>query len=211
VVGLVEVYYYIQAEYAENATDCGLKLADWCDREVIMDGDMKKCISSLLNPRDEYMKYNSRDYKCLKLQLMPKYCYIADRMLYRAGLSFNDIMGLYEKSVIPIQSYSFGQYRLPECLVTSTVIGEDIEILDKRFDTPILYRDSEELYMNNLIEGYKDLHEDFNDTLLYFFFSRLADDGKVRKTDDMKAGMAVFEDLRDGRVHTIKMPDIGKY
>lgn len=208
---MVEVYYFIPAKQADNAVDCGLKLGDWFDREVVIDGVLKKCISTLLNPRDDHMKYSSPEYKCLKLQLAPKYCRIADSLLYRAGLSFNDIMKLYEKSVIPVENYTFGSYRLPECLVASTVIGDDIEILDKRLDSPILYSNSEELYLNNIIEGNKELHGNFSDTLLYFFYSRLADEGKLRKTEDQTCRMAVFEDLRDGRIYTVRIPDTKEY
>jgi hypothetical protein len=211
VTGLIEVYYYIPAIHAENASDCGLKLSDWYDREVVIDGEIKKCITALLNPRDNYEKYSSSEYKCLKFQLLPKYCHIADGMLYRVGFSFNGIMDLYGKSIIPIESYIFGSYRLPECLVACTVIGEDIEILDKRFDTPILYRNSEDLYLNNLIEGYKDVHENFYDTMLYFFYSSMADSGYMKRTEDIQSGIAVFEDIRNSMVYTVKMPDIGLY
>ncbi len=208
---MVEVYYYIPAGKAENAVACGIKLTEWHDREIEIEGVRKKCISALLNPRDDYEKYISPEYKCLKLEVMPKYCFAADRLLYLAGLSFPEIMEIYNSSVMPVENYNFGRYRLPECLVTSTVIGDFVKLLDKRLDSPILFGSSEELYMNNIIEGYKEKHSDFTDAMLYSFYCRLADTGRVRRVADEGSGIAVFIDDRDGRAYTLKTPDLEKY
>ena len=107
---VAEVYFYIPAGRAGDAVDCGIKLSEWFSREINIDGDRRKCITALLNPRDEYEKYTSVEYKCLKLEIPPKYCYVADRSLYEAGCKNRAAMKLYEESVIPILSYKFGEY-----------------------------------------------------------------------------------------------------
>jgi hypothetical protein len=208
---MVEVYYYIPAARAENAVACGIKLSEWYDREVEIEGIRKRCISAFLNPRDDYPKYTSPDYKCLKLEIMPKYCFVADKFLYRAGLAFPEIMEIYHRSVIPVEKYKFGRYRLPECLVASTVISDYVKLLDKRLDSPILFSSSEELYMGNIIESYKETHDDFTDAMLYSFYCRLAQAGRVRRMEDAGSGIAVFIDARDGRTYTLKIPDMDKY
>lgn len=208
---MVEVYCYIPEKDTENAVSCGIKLTEWYGREVLVDGTRRKCIRALLNPRDDRQKWLSPDHRCLKLEVPSKYCFVADSMLYEAGVAFPEIMEFYERSVVPVENYAFGKYRLPECLVTCTVLGDNVGILDRRLDSPILYNSSEELYINNIIEGFREIHEDFNDAMLYFFFSRLAETGNVRKLEDTKGGTAVFEDMRDGKLYTFKIPDMGKY
>lgn len=206
---MVEVYFYIPVEKLDSAVECGLKLSVWSDREVEIEGSMKRCMSALLNPKDDVAKYRAENLKCIKLELSPDYCYVADRHLYRIGLKFPQVMEMYKKSIMPIEKYIFGNYRLPECLITSTVIEGQITVLDKRLDSPILFNSSEELYTNNIIEAYKEENEDFNDTILYYFYSKLAECGKVDRIEDRDKGMAVFMDRLRGRAFTIKIPDIG--
>jgi hypothetical protein len=208
---MVEVYFYIPVKHAENAVECGLKLSEWYSKEVEIDGVKKKCISALLNPRDDSEKYMSVNFKCMKLEVMPKYCFIADNFLYKVGLTYPEVMDIYKKSMMPVEKYTFGRYRLPEGLVTNTVIGDYVKILDKRLDSPILFNSSEELYINNIIEGLNEKHSDFNDTMLYFFYCRLAHTGRITRIEDEKSGMAVFVDERDGTVNTIKIPDLSEY
>jgi hypothetical protein len=64
---MVEVYYYIPVEEAENAVECGLKLSRWFEKEVMLNGESKKCISTLLNPRDDLNKFKSAEMNCIKL------------------------------------------------------------------------------------------------------------------------------------------------
>ena len=208
---MVEVYFYVPVKSSEIAVECGLKISEWYSKKIEVDGVSKKCISALLNPRDDYHKYTSADFKCLKLEVMLKYCYVAENMFYQAGLTFPEVMEMYLKSVIPVENYTFGRYRLPECLVTCTVIGDNVSALDKRLDSPVLFNNSEELYISNIIEELKESHNDFNDAMLYFFYCKLADIGKIRRIEDVSSGVAVFTDKKDNRVYTFKIPDLENF
>ncbi|MCX8130762.1 MAG: hypothetical protein N3I35_11760 [Clostridia bacterium] len=208
---MIEVYYYIPVEEAGNAVECGLKLSKWFDKEVVVNGEIKKCISALLNPRDDLEKFRSAGLKCIKLELSPSYCFVADNSLYEIGTNSADIMKVYEKSVIPAENYVFGTYRMPECLVTCTVIPGQISALDRHLDSPILYNNSEELYVNNIIEGYKEENIDFNDTMLYCFYSKLSEEGVFTRVEDKEKGLAAFTDVKAGKVYTIKIPDLRAY
>jgi hypothetical protein len=208
---VVEVYLYLPAEKTDVAVECGIKLSEWYSREVEIDGEIKKCITALLNPRDDYEKYTSAGFKCLKLEVPPKHCRIADTLLYKAGLSHPEAMDLYRHSIMPIEDYTFGSYRLPECLITSTILGDQISLPGKGLDSPVLYSNSQELYFNNLLEGMKEVHDDLNDTLLYFFFKKLCEEGKAKGIEDPTNGLAVFTYAGDGRTYTLKIPDMGGY
>ncbi|MDQ2086378.1 hypothetical protein RBH29_08040 [Herbivorax sp. ANBcel31] len=203
---MVEVYYYVPVEEFENAVECGLKLSKWHDKEVSIGIDKTKCISALLNPKDDIEKYNSDKFKCLKFELYQRYCYVADRYLYDVGLVHSDIMKLYLDSIMPIENYTFGLYRFPECLITSTIIGDQISILDKRLDSPVLFDNSEELYTNNIIEDYRDEDSSFNDTLLYHYYSHLVERKELKRYEDDKT--VIFLDEEIERPFVIKKPTI---
>ncbi|NLD47396.1 MAG: hypothetical protein GX660_09385 [Clostridiaceae bacterium] len=205
---MVEVYFYLPAQEVENAVECGLKLSKWYDKEVHIGLENKKCMSALLNPKDDMKKYKDESLQCVKLELYPRYCYVADRYLYEMGLTHPEIMDLYKDSVMPIEQYTFGLYRLPECLVTSTIIGEQVSLLDRGLGSPVLFDKSEELYINNIIEDYKETYEDFNDVLLYYFYCNLEKLGKLTRIEDDDKEFVVFLDKNIGRAFTIKKPGI---
>lgn len=208
---MAEVYFYIPADQTSNAVECGIKLSEWYSREIEIDGETSRFITALLNPRDDYEKYLSANFKCLKLEVRPKYCRIADSLLYTAGLAFPAVMELYRRSIIPIDRYAFGDYRLPEVLISSTIIGDQISVPGRGLDSPVLYNNSQELYFSNLMESLKDTHEDMNDTLLYLLFKRLCEEGKAQGIEDKSSGLAVFTTENDGRAITLRIPDFGGY
>ncbi len=206
-----EVYFYVPKEQVEAVVECGLKLSAWCDRRVWIDGENRPCISALLNPRDDADKYNSKAFGCLKLELPAKHCWVADRRLFEIGRTCPAAMELYRKSVIPLERYYFGTYRLPECLVTTTVLPHQISVLNKIMDSPVLFESSEQLYVNNIVEDLKEKRDYLLDALLYCYFEKLAESKKVVGLKDAESGMAAFLDSRDGRTVIVKMPDFTAY
>lgn len=208
---MVEVYYYLPVEEVENAVECGIKLSQFFEREVEINGDIKKCLAAFLNPKDDIEKYKAADFKCVKLELDPKYCFVADKSLYRVGADFPKAFELFKESIIPIEKYIFGSYRIPECLVTSTVISGQVGVLDKRLDSPVLFGNSEELYINNIIETYREEFDDFNDAILYSFYYKLVEAGRMEVIEDLDKGIAVFIDKGKRKNYSIMIPDLRKY
>jgi hypothetical protein len=208
---LVEVYYYIPAGEVVDAVECGMKLSKWFDKEVEIEGYKRKCISALLNPKDDMEKFNSEHLKCLKLEVATNYCFIAEKYFYEIGLNNPEIIDIYTKSIVPVKKYIFGCYRLPECLVTSTIIGGQIKVMNKRIDSPVLVNSSEELYVNNIIESYREKHDDFNDTMLYYFYCKLFATKKLNRVEDSEKKIAVFFDKISEKAFAIKIPDIDRY
>jgi len=207
---VAEVYFYIPSEEAENAVECGVKLSRWYGKEVPINGEIKRCISALMNPKDDMVKYKSDDYKCLKMELQPKYCHVADNSLYQVGMNSEEVMEMYNNSIKPLDSYIFGQYRFPECLISSTAIPGQVAILDRWIDTPILFNESEELYISNLIQINNEEIDDFNDAMLYSFYCKLAEKGKIKMIEDKEKKIAVFSDKTNGKVYITGIPDLSK-
>ena len=201
-----EVYFYMPADKAGNAVDCGIKLTDWYSREVHIEGSIKKCMAALLNPRDEYDKFRSDKYKCLKIDIQSRYCYVADRLLYEAGRSSRQAMELYERSIVPIEDYVLGEYRFPEVLITSTILGENVSILGRKLDTPLMYDNSQELYFSGLMTRLKEENEELDDMLLYLYFKWLSDRGKADMIEDTASGLAVFLLKEENKPYTFRIP-----
>jgi hypothetical protein len=208
---MVEVYFYMPVNEVGNAVECGMKLSQWFDKEVQINGENRKCIAAFLNPKDDMYKYKSTDLRCVKLQLDAKYCFVGDKFLYQVGVNIPKALELFNQSIIPIEKYIFGSYRIPECLVLSTIIAGQIEVLDKRLDSPVLFGNSEELYINNIIETYREEYDDFNDAMLYSFYSKLVDAGKMEIIQDADKKIAVFMDKEKEKNYTIMVPDLRKY
>ncbi|NLC68428.1 MAG: hypothetical protein GX754_06515 [Clostridiaceae bacterium] len=205
---MAEVYCYIPAGKVEYVVECGVKLSEWHDKEVVINGFKKKCITALLNPKDDMDKYHNKDFVCVKLEVPNNYCFVADRYLYRAGINMPGIMPMYYASIVPINDYVFGMHRLPECLVTSTVIAGQVKVMNRIIDSPVLFNNSEELYLDNIIEMNKEERADFKDAILYYFYSKLAELKKIDKIEDKKEKTAIFIDRGVGRVILIKIPGL---
>lgn len=208
---MIEVYYYLPSKTVDNAIECGLKLSTWFDKEVAINGELKKCMSCLLNPKDDIIKYKTSDLVCVKFEVPSNYCHVADKYLYEAGQTFPEVMDLYIKSIKPLGDYVFGSYRLPECLITATIIPGQIGYLNKMLDIPVLFGNSEELYINNIIETYRDKYDDFNDTILYCFYMKLAENNIVEKFVEQNKGISAFVDKKSGKSIVLRIPDINKY
>ncbi len=205
---MVEVYYYISCEKASKATECGIKLSEYADREVeVYSNSTKKCLIAYLNPRDNMELYNNKEYICLKLNVDSQYCFVAQSCLYRLGMKNEYIMKRYLSSIIPVKDYRFGAYRRPECLITTTVIGDDIEIMKKGLDTPVLFENSQELYLNNKMQEFKDKNPYFNNDALYFLCSNLVEQGKLYKHMDKENRLAVFVKTETDEDIILRLPD----
>lgn len=204
---MIEVYYYISVNFTKSIVESGLKLSQWHDKEVPLNGQMKKCVSALLNPKDDMHKYRSHEFICVKLKVNKTFCYAADRFLFNLSKNIPEVLDLYIKSVIPVENYIFGMYRIPECLVTTTVIGDMITLLNKRRDSPILFDNSEDLYINNLIQVNKEKTPGFSDAVLYSFYSKLAELGRVKKVESPGKNTALFIDEDKEEVYSLRIPD----
>lgn len=208
---MAEVYFYLPEDRIADAVECGIKLSEWYSREVEIDGNMKKCITALLNPRDAEEMDVKPDLKCLRIEVQKKYCHVADSLLYKAGLAYPEVMDLYQRSIIPMENYTFGYYKLPEVLISSTILAEQVSVPGKWLDTPVLYSNSPDIYFSNLFEELDEEHDDINETLLYLFFRRLCEEGKAKGIEDTASGIAVFTRYQGGRTFTLKIPDFGGF
>lgn len=207
---VIEIYYYVKSENVANILDCGLKLSAFHNKEVAIGNEKLRCFSGLLNPKDDPELYKSGEYTCLKVQVKKEKCFVADRFLYEAALGQALGLELYHQSILPVDKYIFGTYRLPECLITTTILAGEASVLDKRMDSPIIYTNSEELYVNNILQEFREQHAEFDDCLLYSLFDKLTDLYIFEKVENEERGIAVYR-TQGGKTYCIRKPDFEKF
>lgn len=207
-ISMAEVYYYLPTDEVENAVDCGIKLSVWYNREIPLSKVPQKCLVAYLNPRDNMDKYNDPTYECIKMEIDPKYCYVSDGILFHMSKDNPHLFELYLKSILPVDKYIFGSYMLPECLVTTTVIGDYVQILNKKQDSPFLFENSEEIYLKNIIETNRDKYKDFDNTLLYYFYNGLAEISIIDRIEDREKKWVVFSNKATKGTITLRIPNL---
>jgi Fe2+ or Zn2+ uptake regulation protein len=98
---------------------------------------------------------------------------------------------------------------LPECLIATTILAGDATVLDKRIDSPVLYSNSEELYIHNILQGFREQYSKIDDCLIYYFLEKLADLEKLDKIENSDTKNTVFFD-QSGKTYCVKRPEANK-
>lgn len=204
----MEVYYYVPSSILEDSICCGLKLSESYDTEVLINGVKRKCFSAFITPRDDMSSYNNDELVCIKLEVPNDYCVITEKYYKMFSDKFPEFYDLYTESIIESHKYIFGMYRLPECLVFTSIIGEQISILNRKKDSPILFDKSEEIYLNNYMEDLNEKYDDIQDMLLYCFLDRLTLEGKYKKSIHSKIKTASFKEKKTGKLIITKLPEL---
>lgn len=195
---MLDSYIFVHKDRLDEIDGCGMKLSQWADRQVFINGEERNYISSLLNPRDNIDKYKSREYKVVRLNVDINYCFVAEGFILKEGFNSPGSLTLYTRSIIPAKEYILGMYRQPECLVAKTILSQEMTIPSKALSFPTFYESSETLYLSKLMENLSEENPQFNDMALYYYFNNLAEKGEIDKVTDENAGFVVFS-FKDGR------------
>lgn len=201
---MADLYFFVSKEKIEDVVDCGLKLSEWYDREITLPGmsESRKVIKAFLNPRDDLRRLKDTKYQCLRLQVELEYCRVSDGMLYRMGQEDSGLMEHYYNNIVPLKDYCFGTFRDPEVLVTKSVLPEYIKVTGVALDIPLLYENSETLYLVNLLDKHEEIYKDSGNHLLYAFFTYLESNGKVTRFEDKEHKNVIFFHT-DSKAYTV--------
>ncbi|HAA25195.1 MAG TPA: hypothetical protein DCE11_03615 [Ruminiclostridium sp.] len=206
------VYFYVPIDKLEDIIDCGLKLSEWKEsyQSTPWNRVEKPCFSAFLHPLDDE-KHKDRSYRCIKLDIEAEYCAVYDSDLYRISNEFPELKEKFFKSMVPLNGYIFGSIRRPQCFVFTTVLSEQISLLGKSMDEPILYENSEILYVNNILQQLNDRYTEFNSVLLYSFLAAQEQNGVYRCYRSTNDNIAVFFDEGSNEYISVPIPDYRKY
>ncbi|MBE7064364.1 MAG: hypothetical protein E7384_00895 [Ruminococcaceae bacterium] len=160
----MKVFFSVQEEAVEDICECGLKVSEYKNRTVSVNGNLTSFIAAKLNPNDL-----EKADGCMIIRFIPddSHCFIAEGAFYDEHIlcvqSGGDDFWLkkYEDTIVPVSQYKLGQYRNPDYLIGRTLFAEQIEIFDIRKGEPILYSNSEELYIGKSVRTAEEMREDF--------------------------------------------------
>ncbi|NLC19931.1 MAG: hypothetical protein GX757_12105 [Clostridiales bacterium] len=203
------VYYYIPKGRLEDVTECGLKLSEWSERTQATpwNRQARPCICAFLHPLDDK---RSRDntFSCITLDVPAEDCVVADGDLYQMGLEYPEITDKYVDTMVSLNDYTFGSFRKPECLVFRTILPEQIGFYGKGMGEPVIYENSEMLYVNIILEQYRERNYHFNQVLLYSFLALKEQNSCIDALYSKDRKTAVFFDNKINRYITIAVPDL---
>lgn len=168
-------YFYIDFKKAKEVAECGLKLSLYGEN-ILADEDFPiRAIRALLSPKDDMESYNDPELTCLKLDIANDKLLVAEETYLKTGNR-----DWFNKSVIHAEKYVFGMYRKPCFLITFTVLGEFIGILDKSRDVPVLSDQSEEVYLHKIKSEFECSDENFYDKALYGYLDIMVKKDKAK-------------------------------
>ena len=147
---MATIYFYVDSSKLDRIKKFGLKLSENFSHEVVI-GDLKKRVFvGLLHPKDEPKKYDSPQYTCLKVNLYPEQCYVLNEVSLIITPKDNDY------HLVSLNDYIYGTYENPRVIFNTSILPEQIEVLDDTIDEPILFENSKDLFyhirINRLID-----------------------------------------------------------
>lgn len=170
---MLDIFYYVKTDELDDILNYGIKLSESYTRKLDINGTEKLFLTGLLNPKDELDKFNNEYYTCLKLNLNIATLKVADSALYDSKY--------YEDTIIPFTEYELGKYIEPEVLISMSILPEIIEEINYYIDYPLLYENSKELYVNNLIEKISNELDNSKDIMLNALLKEYSTKNKLNK------------------------------
>ncbi|HOD93135.1 MAG TPA: hypothetical protein PLT91_02365 [Clostridia bacterium] len=140
-------YFHVPNVKVKDAVAFGMKLSEYGDSFIKTGSGLKTVIVSYLCPADDIKKYNIPGYTCLCIDVPIEKTYVIEG----AYLEMENANAL-AASLIKASDYRLGTYRKPLVLITTTIFSENIKVLGKFMDVPIIVDDSSELYLKSALE-----------------------------------------------------------
>ncbi len=179
-------YFYIDSKKADETAECGLKLSLYGENILADEDHPIRAIRALLSPKDDMASYKNPELACLKLDIDNDKLLVAEETYLKTGKR-----DWFNESVVHAEKYMLGSYRKPCFLITFTVLGEYIGILDKSRDVPVLYDQSEELYVHKIKSEFEYSDENFYDRALYGYLAVMKKMGRA-DVEWQSEGLTVF-------------------
>ena len=170
---MVDVYFYIPKEEVNEVVSTGIDIAKYGTKEVEFLEKKQTVLVALLNPKDDIKKYSDDSYECLKISVNPSEVLVGDCTFY-----YEETMDKYFKSLELLENYVFGTKRNPECLIL-TSITTGISKLNKGFDSPIIYENSEKLYIDSIFGECREKEDNFDDKALFLYLLYMCQEEKA--------------------------------
>lgn len=137
-----DLYIYVDKNIASDCLKYGIKLSEQENRVIELNSSTKRGIQAFLSPKDSPL-YLNEDFECI-------------RVLTKGltAIVFNKICEgteLIDNFVVDIENYNIGDYELPEAIICSSILPDNLFPYNKILDKPLLVQNSREFYYEKCI------------------------------------------------------------
>ena len=167
-------YIWLEKETAEKALESGLAPEGEGIKGLALPrtGKAGKYIAALIHPKDTYAAAEGADNICLRLEIDTAAAFVID-----AGR----IGEKTAATLTPAANYVLGSFRRPLLIVSGPVPAQNIRKYEGLFDAPLLYENSEKLYIDRQFALADEADPTFRETALRAYYEKQAGIGRAVK------------------------------
>lgn len=186
-----DLYIYINKSNVDTCLKYGIKLSEYSNKILKLQNIEKRGIHAFLSPKDSDL-YIDENYQCIRVNTKDLIIIIYNKLCENTSL--------INEFYCDITEYTIGDYELPEAIICSSILPENLSIYNKILDKPLLVQNSREFYYEKSINDILD-SDKFSKYELYQMLLILGDQKKVfkiEKKDDLK----LYKDPINGKTYT---------
>lgn len=188
-----DLYIYVDKNKVDDCLKYGIKLSEYENRVLKLSNVSRRGIQAFLSPKDSEL-YLDDSYGCIR---------VVSKNL--TAIVFNKICentSLIDNFICNIEEYKIGNYELPEAIICSSILPENLQLYNKILDKPLLVQNSREFYYEKCINEIMET-DMFSKYELYQTLLILGDQKKlfsVSKENNVK----MYTDSISGKKYTKK-------
>ena len=188
-----DLYIYVDKNKVDDCLKYGIKLSEYENRVLKLSNVSRRGIQAFLSPKDSEL-YLDDSYGCIR---------VVSKNL--TAIVFNKICentSLIDDFMCNIEDYRIGNYELPEDIICSSILPENLQLYNKILDKPLLVQNSREFYYEKCINEIMET-DMFSKYELYQTLLILGDQKKlfsVSKENNVK----MYTDSISGKKYTKK-------
>ena len=186
-----DLYIYINKNDVDTCLKYGIKLSEYSNKILKLQNMEKRGILAFLSPKDSDL-YIDENYECIRVNIKNLNTIIYNKLCENTPL--------IDEFYCDISEYSIGDYELPEAIICSSILQENLSIYNKILDKPLLVQNSREFYYEKSINDILD-SDKFSKYELYQMLLILGDQKKVFKVEK-KENLKLYKDPINGKIYT---------
>ena len=142
-----DLYIYVAKDVASDCLKYGIKLSEFENRVIQLSDSNKRGIQAFLSPKDSPL-YLDENFECLRVKSKGLTAVVFNKICENTDL--------IDKFVTDIEKYKIGDYEIPEAIICSSILSDNLSLYNKIIDKPLLVQNSREFYyekcINEIIE-----------------------------------------------------------
>lgn len=186
-----DLYIYVDKSNLNDCLKYGMKLSEYENKVLKSQTIDKRGINAYLSPKDSE-KYADDSFECLRV--VPNNLTV---VVYNKLFENSEMLKNY---VCNLETYTIGDFEVPEAIICSSILPENIFPYNKILDKPLIVQNSREFYYEKCINEIMDT-EKISKYELYQTLLILGDQKKiynVEKVDNIK----FYRDKISGKTYT---------